>query len=300
MARRRNKKTSCLNCEHQFNSEENYCSQCGQENHDLKIPLKHLLEEFLEGLFHFDNKVWLSLKTLFLYPGSITKEFLAGRRVSFVPPIRLYVFFSFIFFLVLNIYNSEKSKLKDDEKLLDAVERLVKEEDSTAKFTGLDSLEIQLDTSQKISKKERMVLSRIKNLDGKAIKFLNQKFYKYLSFALFLLVPIFAFIMKLVYYRSRKFYYEHLIASIHYHVVVFILMTIMLGAAFIDSPTFVYLLLFLAGFVYFVISLKTVFSQSITRSTLKALIIFMSYGFLLLCMILIIIIYTGYEYLKSA
>lgn len=107
MARKRIKTINCSNCGYNFIHGENYCPSCGQENHAPNQPFKHLLLEFFESLFHFDTKIFLSLKYLLFYPGRMTREFLENKRARFVPPIRLYIFISVIFFIFINRFSNQ-------------------------------------------------------------------------------------------------------------------------------------------------------------------------------------------------
>ncbi len=298
MGRRRNKKTHCLNCQYSFNQEENFCPNCGQENHDLKIPISHFIEEFLEGILHFDSKVWHTLKTLFFYPGKITNDFLEGKRVSFVPPIRLYVFFSFIFFLTLSFVFNHKD---EDKKLTQIIaeEGQAKPEEIKQVF---DSLEFKVNMEDSLgAKKSKYIenkLRKIASMTGRDINQLNQKIYKTFSFALFFLLPVFAFIMKLIYRSSKKYYYEHFIAAIHYHVILFIILLIAVGFYAISLPSASYLILFLGALVYFIHSLRVVYHQSWLRTTVKAVLIFWVYGFLLLMVIATIAAIVGAKYFR--
>lgn len=296
MARRRNKKTHCLNCNYSFNQSENYCPNCGQENHDLKIPFSHFVEEFLEGILHFDSKVWHTLKTLFFYPGKITNDFLEGKRVSFVPPIRLYVFFSFIFFLTLNFVFSHKDEDKKLTQILAEEGKADKEEISKA----FDSLEFKVNMEDSIGAKKshdiERKLRKIGSMTGGDINQLNQKIYKILSFALFFLLPVFALIMKLMYRSSHKFYYEHFIAAIHYHVIIFIILLIAIGFYAISLPSAAYLILFIGALVYFIHSLKVVYHQSWLRTSVKAILIFWVYALILLLVIIATAAFVGAKY----
>lgn len=66
--------------------------------HDL--TLKHFLDHGLHELTHFDSKIFRTLKTLVLYPGKLTADYLAGRRLRYVMPLRLFlVIFAISFFL---------------------------------------------------------------------------------------------------------------------------------------------------------------------------------------------------------
>ncbi|MCU0468588.1 MAG: DUF3667 domain-containing protein [Arcicella sp.] len=100
--KKRRKVEICHNCHTILKPEDNFCSHCGQENHDLKVPLGHLAFEVFEGFTHFDTKFYNTMKAIFGSPGKITKDFLEGRRGRYVPPIRLYFLVSFIFFLLLD------------------------------------------------------------------------------------------------------------------------------------------------------------------------------------------------------
>ena len=98
----RRKTNVCPNCGTILKPDFEFCPTCGQENHSLKIPIGHLVYEFIESIFHFDTKVWNTLKAIFTHPGRLTNDFVAGKRARYVPPARLYVFVAFFFFLMLN------------------------------------------------------------------------------------------------------------------------------------------------------------------------------------------------------
>ncbi len=100
--KKRRKVEICHNCHTILSLENNFCPHCGQENHDLKVPLGHLAFEVFEGFTHFDTKFYNTMRAIFLSPGKITKDFLEGRRGRYVPPVRLYFLISFVFFLGLD------------------------------------------------------------------------------------------------------------------------------------------------------------------------------------------------------
>ncbi len=88
---------NCLNCGHTV--QDRFCTQCGQENLELKDSAIHLVLHYIQDLFHYDGKLWHTLKTLVLRPGQVPKEYMAGKRQSHLEPIRFYVFASSVFFL---------------------------------------------------------------------------------------------------------------------------------------------------------------------------------------------------------
>src|ERR1700730_15650741 len=90
---------TCLNCG--FTVEERFCSRCGQENIEPKESFGHLVGHFFADITHFDSKFFMTVKDLVWKPGFLTKEYAEGRRMRYLNPIRMYVFISAIFFLVI-------------------------------------------------------------------------------------------------------------------------------------------------------------------------------------------------------
>lgn len=89
---------SCLNCGHSV--EERFCPHCGQENTEPRQPFHYLFTHFIEDFTHYDGQFWRTLKYLMIRPGQLTKEYIAGKRQIFVAPVKLYIFISFITFLL--------------------------------------------------------------------------------------------------------------------------------------------------------------------------------------------------------
>ena len=97
MAKKRNKSIHCPNCDFQFKEVNNYCPNCGQENHSHNVSLKELFLELLETTLHFDTKLLLTLRTGFSKPGKVSSDFIAGKKARYVPPFRFYIFVSILF-----------------------------------------------------------------------------------------------------------------------------------------------------------------------------------------------------------
>ena len=92
------KEKNCLNCNAEVLGR--YCHVCGQENVEIKENFWHLSTHLVYDIMHFDSKFFDTLKYLLLQPGFLTKEYLRGRRASYLHPIRMYVFTSAIFFII--------------------------------------------------------------------------------------------------------------------------------------------------------------------------------------------------------
>jgi hypothetical protein len=95
---------NCLNCGARV--EERYCSHCGQENVEIRESFGHLISHLISDLTHYDSKLFTTLKDLLFKPGFLTNEYLAGRRITYLHPIRMYVFVSFLYFLVILSFNN--------------------------------------------------------------------------------------------------------------------------------------------------------------------------------------------------
>jgi len=105
------KEKNCLNCHAQLVGR--YCHKCGQENIEPQESFYHLLTHFIFDIFHFDGKFFTTMKDLVFKPGFLTREYVKGRRASYLHPIRMYVFTSAIFFIIYFSFVAEPVKIAD-------------------------------------------------------------------------------------------------------------------------------------------------------------------------------------------
>ncbi|MCY7293029.1 MAG: DUF3667 domain-containing protein [Ferruginibacter sp.] len=104
---------NCLNCNTEVAGR--YCQYCGQENIETKETVWHLVSHFFQDITHFDGKFFSTLKYLFTKPGFLSKEYMIGRRASYVNPVRMYVFTSAFFFLIFfSIMKVDKNAIIND------------------------------------------------------------------------------------------------------------------------------------------------------------------------------------------
>lgn len=89
----------CSNCNTQLSGP--FCPDCGQKDVDLGRPFLELFREAVRETFDIDGRAWRTVKTLFARPGLLTAEFLAGKRRKYTPPLRLYLFISVGFFVLI-------------------------------------------------------------------------------------------------------------------------------------------------------------------------------------------------------
>lgn len=93
---------NCLNCGHLV--EEKFCPNCGQENTENRKPFHYLFTHFIEDFTHYDGQFWGTIINLLFKPGKLTETYIAGKRQRFVPPVKLYIFISFITFFLFAIF----------------------------------------------------------------------------------------------------------------------------------------------------------------------------------------------------
>lgn len=91
--------SECRNCGEPVH--RRYCGACGQLAQNFHKPLVNLIAEVLGDFFSLDGRVARTVPALLFSPGKITKSYLSGKRQRYVPPFRLYLLSSFIFFLAL-------------------------------------------------------------------------------------------------------------------------------------------------------------------------------------------------------
>jgi hypothetical protein len=93
------KEKVCLNCKADLYGR--YCHLCGQQNLEPKETVWHLVQHFFNDITHFDGSFFSTVKYLLRKPGFLSAEYMIGRRASYLNPIRMYVFTSAFFFIIL-------------------------------------------------------------------------------------------------------------------------------------------------------------------------------------------------------
>ncbi|NYE63138.1 hypothetical protein FHW58_004366 [Duganella sp. 1224] len=103
---------NCANCDTPLGG--HYCSNCGQEAVLHHASTREFLHEFIGHYVALEGKLWGSLARLLFRPGLLTNEYIRGRRVRFVQPLRLYLSFSLLFFALLKFAGPTTGHGEDD------------------------------------------------------------------------------------------------------------------------------------------------------------------------------------------
>lgn len=171
------KEKDCLNCGTIVAGR--YCQNCGQENVVPKETFWHMVTHFFYDITHFDSNFFTTVKDLLFKPGFLSKEYMKGKRASYLHPIRMYVFTSAIFFLLFFSFFVNSPKINDSLELtavermayLDLVKKeLVKDSSSTLLKRGLAMLE---DDTLVLKKEDLRFIDSIGN-KGLKVSFANK------------------------------------------------------------------------------------------------------------------------------
>ncbi len=267
MPKVRRKFSQCPNCGYIFEDVNNYCPNCGQENHDLNVPVKHLITEFFEGTLHFDTKVWKTLQLLLFKPGLLTEKFNKGERASFVPPFRLYVFVSIIFFFVLALRSGANYEAENNNPIMPEIEVMDMRGDTTAATISREAVADSL-TQSIDSPFLQELTEKFKNFTSNEEES-SQKLLKNTSFMMFILMPFFGFILYLFYRRKGRNYVEHLMFSIHFHTFFFILTIAALAVEYVIHSLDVDTWVFWIGMLYLFLAMLRVYKQPFLGTLLR-------------------------------
>jgi hypothetical protein len=97
-----------------------FCAQCGQHAVDYRRSFRYVVLDVLDSFLSWDSKFFATIGWLIARPWHLTNEFLAGRRVRYVHPLRVYLLASILFFFVVNYWaksiHADPSKLSAEDR----------------------------------------------------------------------------------------------------------------------------------------------------------------------------------------
>lgn len=159
---------TCLNC--RYVVENRFCPNCGQENTDTRKTFHHLFIHFFEDLTHYENAFWKTIRNLLFKPATLTKEYLSGKRLSYLAPVRLYIFISFVTFFLITLFPPDSSDfLNDDSK--NKIEKTQQPKETKIKEIAAEGPSKQnLDSIQKTIVKSKIKEEKTNNIFNFGIK----------------------------------------------------------------------------------------------------------------------------------
>jgi hypothetical protein len=347
------KEKNCLNCGTTVVGR--FCHVCGQENIVTKQGFWQVVSHFLYDLFHFDSNFFSTLKHLLFRPGFIPREYVEGRRKSYLDPIKMYFFTSALFFLIFFSVADPVKIGQDQNRLMTRQERIqyasmVYRELGDRHDPSLQrQLGFLLDTNYRISLKRQDTLipsdsafmMRINNLAyvmtakkgspvtvyggpnwiGKKMEsswqayrqkygddtnamlrnIINTFLHK-LPYVLFVSLPFFALILKLLYVRRKQFYYsDHAVFTLYHYIFTFILLLLYISIARLYEwlswgiLNFLGITLFLSGGLYLFIAMKKFYQQGWGKTLAKFLLLNFLGGIVLVFLFFAFLVFSIFQ-----
>jgi hypothetical protein len=261
-----------------------FCAQCGQEARDLDLSLPRFVGELVGNVLRFDSRVWRTLAPLVFRPGEVTARYISGERARFVPPVRLYLFVSLVYFLALAWISPGQALFEvgaDDPGGTPGSEavapgelartpdgRFISPEGDTLSASellrGLD------DEGSGLPAVVAFLVPRLMEAQEDPAGF-RRALVQGASYLMFFLVPFFAALLHGA-WLGRAYYLHHLLFALHFHVFAFIVLGV---RALLDLPGWTWLsaigsLLLWVPALYLVVGLHRVHGGSIWLNAVRA------------------------------
>ncbi|WP_319802358.1 DUF3667 domain-containing protein [Flavobacterium sp. N502540] len=191
---------------------------------------------FFEDLTHYENAFWRTIKNLLFKPSALTKEYLSGKRLSYLAPVRLYIFISFVTFLMIALFPGHSKEtsadfdfdLKTDQKKEVPKNIFTGDLHDLKPGDGFDDFTKEIDSVQKYApEKEKLnsfnywMIQKVKyvkehNTKKELINKFTEAFVHNIPKVLFIIMPLFAFILWLFHNKKKWYYFDHGIFTLHY------------------------------------------------------------------------------------
>lgn len=242
----------CLNCG--APAAGKFCPECSQET--AREPTT--LAEFIHGLtaqyLAREGQLWQTLSKLFLVPGALTVEYMAGRRARYIRPLKLYLMASVTVFAMVQIFGLNLGLRLYGEQGVHFLRssRLPSVGDGRGHGLVLAPVQLILDHV------DTPGVQRFRALSAEdRFTFLRARRAQYVSYFVLFLVPALALTLGLFYRNRRRRYAEHLVFGLHCQT---FLLFILLAEA--KLPTILADALSFWVIAYFTIALKRVYGGS--------------------------------------
>lgn len=263
---------TCLDCGAPVTGR--HCDQCGQSGDVHVLSMREVAGDVTHSLLHLDSRVWRTLRLLVLKPGELTREFIAGRHQRYLPPFRLYLAVSILFFALSALLPGKSFFSTDGEgntvvapvkvQMPDSAHELPADLRKELAAEGLDmdaigkaaadgkrcTMDVPVILGLDLEKPFQRACERIR-ADGGAG--LAARFASTAPKLMFLFLPLMAAVALLFYWRPHRLYTEHLVLFLHNHAFTFLLLGVMEIVSTIADIRVPYLGIF--GFLNFLLFL---------------------------------------------
>jgi hypothetical protein len=210
----------CENCDAALTGR--YCATCGQRVEPPVHSLWHFTQVAAEDVTHADSRLWRTLAALLLRPGWLTREFLAGRRARYLPPVRLYLVLSVAFFLFAAATPPKFTVLSFQAEHPGTSGLSVPNAGETAEQRANRLCAQGGYQGPRAAKIAPLVSQSCRKIVEDGGRHLMEALLHNVPRAMFVFLPLLAGIMALLYWRPRRYYVEHLLLLVHNHAFVFL------------------------------------------------------------------------------
>jgi hypothetical protein len=263
-----------------------FCAGCGQSHADVRVPFGKWLRDYIDDTFHLDSNLARSIGTLLRRPGALTLAYLEGRRSVYVRPFRLYLTASFLYFLALSFLPPPRGfiEVKTGQEASGGVSVTVGEARAELTVDGEPAAPgkplLHEDTEFK-RRLNQFVGRSPGEVQAQVLHILTRTMPK----AMFVLVPVFALLLRLLYRKTGRFYAEHFLFTLHFHAFAFLALA--LGAvvtAVLDVGRLPLVQPLVMGYLF--LALRRVHGEGRLRTAFKTVVLYGGYGLLLLSTVL--------------
>jgi len=248
-----------------------YCARCGQKRPHIDLTLREFLHDAANQLTNWEGKVPNSLKALFLQPGRLTLDFLAGRRARWLPPLRLYLICSVAFFVSDSLVERITHRSAREVAKVTATNP-----DGSTTLTAEGRRQIEESLAGRIFGRERFERAAANTTQ------LNRAIDSAYPKAMFVLLPLFALLTNLAWRRQQPRYPAHLYLALHLHAAWFGALTALTVLTILPISNTAVIILGLAVVPYIVwyglVAVRRVFDDSWVKTIAKAAAIGIAYS----------------------
>ena len=273
-----------------------HCYRCGQPVNGLVRHFSSIVGDFLDSVFDLDTRLVRTVGPLFARPGFLTTEYFAGRRVRYVSPVRLFIFLSILTFFVAQLSFHVDSDRDTGATAAQAAQH-DPDDGLTVSFNGKqwDPVTNPVDIGWLPAFADRWINQQIgAGVENAAELQADPERFKdavlgALPSTLFVLLPIFALMLKFAYLFKRRLYMEHLIVALHSHAFLCLAVLLMIVAGdlgdavpVLDTPcNLLQAAIWVWMPLYLLLMQKRVYRQGWIATLLKYLVLGLCYCMLL-------------------
>jgi hypothetical protein len=272
----------CLNCGEALHGA--FCAACGQRSVPANPTVSELAGDAWQELSGYDGRIASTIRGL-LQPGQLTRDYLRGQRARYLPPVRVYLIVSVVYFVVAaaapNLSTQSSAELIGPDGVRIGLTRgglsesdraAVRAELETAPWYVRPMLQSVLDDPAAFRARMMTIMPRV----------------------FFALLPVFAAIVSL-FYRGRTFP-TFLVFAVHVHAFAFLLFTLSEASKFTGVVWFAIGVGILAAVVFAIYTLRAfraVFGDSWPQTIVKASVIGIVYLFVALPANVVILLWAS-------